>query len=50
MKKNKIVVCLIVFGGLSLSVLYGYFAEGVANKLDDSFLAALLEALVRRFI
>ena len=34
-KKRKIGVCLMVFAGLSLGVLYGYFIRGVTNKLDD---------------
>ena len=28
-EKRKICVCFIVFGGLSLTVLYGYFTRGV---------------------
>ena len=43
-------VCPIVFGGLSLGVLYGYFIKGVTKKLDDSFPIALLKALAGRFI
>ena len=31
-QKRKIGVCLIVFGGLSLVVLYGYFTRGVRKK------------------
>ena len=33
-KRRKIGLCLIVFGGLSLGVLYGYFTEGVRNRED----------------
>ena len=49
-KKRKIRVCLIVFGGSSLSVLYGYFTKGVTKKQDGPFGTALLEALAGRFI
>ena len=46
-KTRKIGVCPIVFGGSSLSVLYGYFTRGVRKKHDDLVGVALLEALVR---
>ena len=36
-KKYITGVCLIVFGGLSLVVFYGYVIKGVTKKLDDSF-------------
>ena len=49
-KQRKIGFCLIVFGGLSLSVLYGYFTEGEENKRDTSVGIALLEALAGQFI
>ncbi len=49
-KKRKIGVCLIVFGGLPLGVLYGYFIKGVTKKQDGPVSPALLEALAGRFI
>ena len=49
-KKSKIGVCLIVFGGLSLGDLYGCFIKGVTKKHDGPVGAALLEALAWRFI
>ena len=49
-KKRKIGVCLIVFGGLSLDILYGYFTRGVRKKQGRSVGVALLEALAGRFI
>ena len=49
-QKRKIGVCRIVFGGLSLGVLYGYFIIGATKKLDGPFSTALLEALAGRFI
>ena len=49
-KKCKIGVCLIMFGGLSLGVLYAYFTEGVRKKQDTSVGTALLEALAGQFV
>ena len=49
-KKSKNGVCLIVFDGSSLSVLYGYFIKGVAKKQDGPSGVALLEALAGPFI
>ena len=49
-KKRKICVCLIVFGGLSLGVFCGYFTKGVTKKHDDLVGTVLVEALARRFI
>ena len=50
-KKRKVGFCLVVFGGLSLGVLYGYFIiKGVTKKQDGPFGAVLLEALAGRFM
>ena len=50
LKKSKICVCLIVFGGLSLRVLHGDFIRGVTKKQDDFVGPVLFEALAGRFI
>ena len=49
-KKRKIGVCLIVLGGLSLSVSYAYFVKGITNKQDGIFGTVLFEALPWRFM
>ena len=46
-KKTKKGVCLIVFGGSSLGVLYVLFTEGEENKREGGNSTALLEALAR---
>ena len=49
-KKRTIGVCPIVFGGLSLGVLYGLFTKGVRKKQGTLVGVVLLEALAGRFI
>ena len=49
-KTRKFSVCLIVFGGFSLDVLYGYSIKGVTKKQDGPVRVVFLEALVGRFI
>ena len=49
-KKRKMCVCLIVFGGSLLGVLYGYFTRCVRKKQGSDDGTALLDALAGRFI
>ena len=49
-KTRKIVFCLIVFDGLSLGDLYGYFMKGVTKKRDGPIDGVLFEALAGRLI
>ena len=48
-EKRKIGFCLIVFGGLSLGVVYGCFIKGVTKKHDGPVRVVLVEAFAGRF-